>query len=943
MNRSVMNRQMFAKGGAAFPDLSGDGQVTQRDILMGRGVQFKEQGGPAMPMTREELYGVPQETRQQQLRLRENIMDRGMIPEGLRNIGRAFGLDIESPEGYQRAKEVEYQLMRERELMRQEQPDVRMQEGGMVPAMMDPAMMAPPMDPAMMAPPMMAPPMDPAMQEGIAGQLDPAIVEPLLAEAATRFGSIDEASDYEDLINRVRGDAAPLEARRDELSMFVGDADAAQTPDSVLAMVQPVIQMSGVDQGIGGLAQQAMDVPVEGPMAEGIMSMAAAPEPMPAEMPMGMDQGMGGPAPVNFNQGGAVRRGDDEPVQYYQEAGVVMTPEQEASLAQAYGAGAIEGAQQGYDFGISQIPEVGSLEDIFGQRQESYRNLLGGSEEQKNLTQAQMLFDIANLGLGFAGGAGAVRPGMSPAEQLAASAVKLQTLPTISQRAGTQLEQQQKVDFAAMTAAEKAQEGQIASRAKIQEALLKRQTALDKKRLELEKEEQKGRFDFKSFIASEDLLNPDGSVYARAGNVITDSAFNLAKIFDANPNAGFKPIDKELLGKPDNYKLTKDYGGMKAGTIVSLNPFERQHGSIPRDILLLVDKNGKSTADKLWNITYPNGRQMQVVEDSTEYQAAIKNPDIQVAKVGTADMSSNYNAFIDKNTGDVVTIETIGTTSFYNGRPISSAEITNNYIPVSGENVVDQRNKAIDIQRSDQELFEAYEQAYPKLAKLNELSTEDPNVVVKDASGEEVLGTNPDSPTYNKPITLTKWLSPDTNLDQFREYFKKQTGQNLDLRKAIKYGTGVGNSIVASASTFLQSFGLAENWGSDQQEARHILSMVTLMLRAGFAKNPRLAIAEWERIGTITPEVKMFSSPQAFLTELNGLKKELSRINIDLSEQIAAETRGANNPTRLSDLRNAKYMLVQPMRMLASLDSNPMNQGSSSDTFNALKARQSGS
>jgi len=209
------------------------------------------------------------------------------------------------------------------------------------------------------------------------------------------------------------------------------------------------------------------------------MSMVAANEPMPAEMPMGMDQGMGGPAPVNFNQGGAVRRGDDEPVQYYQEAGVVMTPEQEALLAQ--------GAQQGYQYAISQLPEIPSLEDAFGQRQERYRNLLGGSEEQKNLTKAQMLFDIANLGLGFAGGAGAVRPGMSPAEQLAASAVKLQTLPTISQRAGSQLEQQQKVDLAAMTAAEKDLDRRIAARAEIQKANIKAQTDLLEKQMELQK------------------------------------------------------------------------------------------------------------------------------------------------------------------------------------------------------------------------------------------------------------------------------------------------------------------------------------------------------------------------------------------------------------------------------------------------------------------------
>ena len=51
MNRSVMQRQMFAKGGAAgFPDLTRpgggppDGKITQADILQGRGVKLMEQG-----------------------------------------------------------------------------------------------------------------------------------------------------------------------------------------------------------------------------------------------------------------------------------------------------------------------------------------------------------------------------------------------------------------------------------------------------------------------------------------------------------------------------------------------------------------------------------------------------------------------------------------------------------------------------------------------------------------------------------------------------------------------------------------------------------------------------------------------------------------------------------------------------------------------------------
>ena len=38
---------MKKKDGGAFPDLSGDGKVTQKDILIGRGVIKKKMGGIA--------------------------------------------------------------------------------------------------------------------------------------------------------------------------------------------------------------------------------------------------------------------------------------------------------------------------------------------------------------------------------------------------------------------------------------------------------------------------------------------------------------------------------------------------------------------------------------------------------------------------------------------------------------------------------------------------------------------------------------------------------------------------------------------------------------------------------------------------------------------------------------------------------------------------------
>ena len=130
-----------------------------------------------------------------------------------------------------------------------------------------------------------------------------------LAAVQENLATLDEADNAEDMINAIRGNELPLEARYDELAELVGPEDAKQTPESVLALVQPTIMMS-LDQGIGALAQEEMDVPVEGPMAEGIMSTVAPPaDPGPRCYADG--------APVF--QGGLVRRGDNQPVQYFQD------------------------------------------------------------------------------------------------------------------------------------------------------------------------------------------------------------------------------------------------------------------------------------------------------------------------------------------------------------------------------------------------------------------------------------------------------------------------------------------------------------------------------------------------------------------------------------------------------------------------------------------------
>jgi len=92
--------------------------------------------------------------------------------------------------------------------------------------------------------------------------------------------------------------------------------------------------------------------------------------------------------------------------------------------------------------------------------------------EQKNLTQAQMLFDIANTALAFS--TAGSRPGMSPAERLAEAAQQTQLFPTISARAQQALESKQALQGEtrkAKLAALQSSEDQLTAEAKAQEAL----------------------------------------------------------------------------------------------------------------------------------------------------------------------------------------------------------------------------------------------------------------------------------------------------------------------------------------------------------------------------------------------------------------------------------------------------------------------------------------
>jgi hypothetical protein len=161
--------------------------------------------------------------------------------------------------------------------------------------------------------------------------------------------------------------------------------------------------MASMDTGgIGPMAQEAMNVPVTGEMAGGIMSMAGGPPPEPE----------GGVPPVNFNRGGEVRRYEDGTVVLPNYSQVVAGNMPTVASPTLKGAAA---APKMADFAATYKPKR-SLEEAYQQRLPLLQQITGGGG--KDAAQIQFFSDLAKAGAAFAQPG---RPGQSVLSQLAAS------------------------------------------------------------------------------------------------------------------------------------------------------------------------------------------------------------------------------------------------------------------------------------------------------------------------------------------------------------------------------------------------------------------------------------------------------------------------------------------------------------------------------------------
>ena len=444
--------------------------------------------------------------------------------------------------------------------------------------------------------------------------VDPAVLETALQGASEEVGDLEQAGDFKSMMDQFSGENKSEEERRDDLASIVGSEDAAQTPDSVLALVTPVVQISMLDQGIAPMAQEAMDTPVEGDMAGGIMSMTGA----------------GNEPPVNFNQGGEVlRRGDEDPVQFFANdnlnrvAGPMTTPDSFAMNQLAMQNLALARNQKNLER-LAQLPKVTPARDlktIFKEKQDLYGGLLGDSEEQKKLTQSQILFDIANTALAFAAPMPGEKPGMSAAQRLAMAASTTKLPQTIGARAAQLQADKRKLDLAALQAAETAQAAEK-----------KQETEMKKKLIDVKSKTEKLKL-------GEKLFNFQGQEIASGGDETKvlkpgDKLINM-ETNEVIKSVPLKPVYKTLDG--ELVKVTETSDGTQTEKIFG-------------------EKKAKSL--DLYRIKYTDGNEIIVDGNSSTGLDAINNkgPDAKIFKVGTETKNKIVpRAFLLKDQKKIVT------------------------------------------------------------------------------------------------------------------------------------------------------------------------------------------------------------------------------------------------------------------------------------------------
>lgn len=262
------------------------------------------------------------------------------------------------------------------------------------------------------------------------------------------------------LMNNLRGDMRSIDARVEELADLVGYNAAADTPEDVLALLQPVLAQ-----------QQAMPMPPQGgipaAMPQGMPGMM--PEAMPAEAGMGgigalpTDQGAMPQEPVAMAHGGYVQHFRDGTA----EDGVTPVEDTSSYAPGTFAPTDVNKARAEMLKYLSARPAaLPDLQAGVAARTPIYEKLLG---MDNNISQAQMLAELGNRAFNYAANVDDQgRPLRGSGIARFAGAVR--TLPTAVTAIAAEADKQKRaVRGLAITATEKEIEDTRASNAKLVE------------------------------------------------------------------------------------------------------------------------------------------------------------------------------------------------------------------------------------------------------------------------------------------------------------------------------------------------------------------------------------------------------------------------------------------------------------------------------------------
>ncbi len=288
------------------------------------------------------------------------------------------------------------------------------------------------------------------------------------------------------LMNNLRGDVRSIDARFEELADRVGYDAAQQTPPEVLALLQPVL--AAEQQGIAALPAMAPGAapaaiptpppPMAAPAGPGLPPGAAPPEAAGiGSLPMGMARG--GPVVQRFRDGSserAVESMDTEPSEDDATGGAGTAAADVGISSRLLNPAQREAAKNALLAALAPTkPSTRTMETRIADATKLYQGLLG---QDKSLTQAQMLFDIAGAGLALAGNVDP-RTGQpmrgSLASRIAGAASQLPA--QIGARASEAEKMTQQIKLLGLQAAEKERESERA--ADLKREVLKAQIGRD--------------------------------------------------------------------------------------------------------------------------------------------------------------------------------------------------------------------------------------------------------------------------------------------------------------------------------------------------------------------------------------------------------------------------------------------------------------------------------